>query len=74
MKKYFEDFSLVEIQKTFYSFPKTSTVKKWREKAKEDFEFTIKASQLITHDPSSPTYKKAKIEIPKDRRDKYGFF
>ncbi len=74
MTKYFKDFNLIEIQKTFYTFPKTSTVKRWREKAGDDFEFTIKASQLITHDPSSPTYKKAKINIPDDEKDKYGFF
>ena len=74
MKKYFEDFSLVEIQKTFYTFPKISTVKKWREKAPKDFEFTIKASQLITHDPSSPTYRKAGINISDDKKNKYGFF
>ena len=72
MKKYFEDFSLVEIQKTFYTFPKISTVKKWREKAPKDCEFTIKASQLITHDPSSPTYRTAGLNILDDRLAEYG--
>ena len=30
--------------------------------------------QLITHRPQSPTYRKAGIEIPEDKRDRYGSF
>lgn len=72
MKKYFQEFSLAEIQKTFYSLPKIGTAERWRSQAGEDFEFTLKAWQLITHPPSSPTYRKAGIEV-KDK-EKYGFF
>jgi uncharacterized protein YecE (DUF72 family) len=49
MKKYQEIFGLVELNTTFYSYPKMSTVVKWREKAPENFEFTVKAHQDITH-------------------------
>jgi len=49
MKKYQENFDLVELNTTFYSYPKMSTVFKWREKAPEDFEFTVKAHQDISH-------------------------
>jgi uncharacterized protein YecE (DUF72 family) len=49
MKKYQENFCLVELNTTFYSYPKMSTVVKWREKAPENFEFTVKAHQDITH-------------------------
>jgi uncharacterized protein YecE (DUF72 family) len=61
MKKYFSDFKLTEVQKTFYKPPKVEIVKKWREQAPADFEFTVKAWQVITHSPSSPTYRKAGI-------------
>jgi uncharacterized protein YecE (DUF72 family) len=49
-------------------------VKKWREEAPFDFEFTLKAWQLITHPPTSPTYRRLKTRIPEDKRDNYGFF
>jgi len=49
MKKYYERFRLVELNTTFYQYPRTSTVVGWREKAPEDFEFTVKAHQDISH-------------------------
>ncbi len=61
MKNYFGKFGLVEVQKTFYKPPRVETVRKWREAAPLDFEFTVKAWQVITHPPSSPTYRKAGI-------------
>ena len=61
MSKYFKTFKVVEVQKTFYKPPSQKTAKKWREEAPNDFEFTIKAWQVITHPPSSPTYRKVGI-------------
>lgn len=49
MKKYFENFSLVELNSTFYQYPRERTVEGWREKAPENFEFTVKAHQDISH-------------------------
>ena len=49
MKKYFESFSLVELNNTFYQYPREKTVEGWREKAPENFEFTVKAHQDISH-------------------------
>ncbi len=63
---YFKDFSLVEIQRTFYDPPPIKTLEKWRKDAPPDFEFTIKAWQVITHRPSSPTYRKMKGRINGD--------
>lgn len=54
--KIFEDFSILEVQKTFYQPPKVETAERWRRKAPSDFIFTVKAWQLITHESSSPTY------------------
>jgi uncharacterized protein YecE (DUF72 family) len=49
MKRYYEKFRLVEINRTFYEYPKMSTVARWREKAPPNFEFTVKAYQGISH-------------------------
>jgi len=49
MKKYQENFHLVELNSTFYDYPRISTVVKWRENAPERFEFTVKAHQDISH-------------------------
>ncbi|HEC57406.1 MAG TPA: DUF72 domain-containing protein [Candidatus Syntrophoarchaeum butanivorans] len=74
MKRYFDKFRLVEVQKTFYNPPRIETARRWRAQAPEKFEFTLKAWQLITHDPKSPTYRKAGIKVEKGREERYGFF
>ncbi len=73
-KKVYSSVQLVELQTTFYNFPKPGTAARWRAEAPEGFVFTMKASQLITHPPTSPTYRKARLAIPPDKRDAYGFF
>lgn len=70
--RYFKNFCLVEIQQSFYQLPDEKTALKWRREAPLDFEYTLKAWQLITHPSESPTYKKLKIKI--EREDNYGFF
>ena len=74
MKHYLSQFKLVEVQQTFYKLPKVETVVKWRQAAPSDFEFTIKAWQLITHPPSSPTYRKSGVQIPQGKEGNYGYF
>jgi uncharacterized protein YecE (DUF72 family) len=49
MKKYYENFNLVELNSTFYQYPRMETVEGWRKKAPETFEFTVKAHQDISH-------------------------
>jgi uncharacterized protein YecE (DUF72 family) len=73
-KNYFQEFNLVEIQETFYRPPSIERAEKWREEAPRDFEFSLKAWQLITHLPSSPTYRKAGLRIPDGKNGDYGFF
>lgn len=72
--KYSQQFRLVEIQQPFYKPPSVGIVKRWREEAPQDFEFSLKAWQLITHLPSSPTYRKAGLQFPADKESNYGFF
>jgi uncharacterized protein YecE (DUF72 family) len=73
-KDYFNQFKLVEVQRTFYKMPGLETAQRWRQEAPADFEFTLKAWQLITHPPASPTYRKAGIKIPSGTEEHYGSF
>lgn len=57
---YFKKFNTVEIQETFYNIPSEKTAKKWKEEAPEDFVYTLKAWQGITHPANSPTWKRYK--------------
>jgi len=73
-QKYFNTFKVVEIQQTFYQPPLLSTIQKWREESPPDFEYTLKAWQLITHESGSPTYRKLKMKIPPSKAKNYGSF
>ncbi|MCL5074633.1 MAG: DUF72 domain-containing protein [Chloroflexi bacterium] len=70
--QYFAEFRVVELQQTFYKPLQLETVRRWRAQAPADFEFTLKAWQLITHEPTSPTYRKAGIHP--QNPDNYGHF
>jgi len=61
MKKYFENFSLVELNSTFYQYPGMETVEGWRQKAPENFEFAVKAHQDISH-KSRMTVEEASVQ------------
>jgi uncharacterized protein YecE (DUF72 family) len=73
-RKYYERFKLAEIQQTFYQPPKFETAQKWRESAPDRFEFTLKAWQLITHEPASPTYRRLKQRMTPKQKKECGFF
>ena len=73
-KTYFDLFKVIEIQQTFYQLPEIKTAEKWRSAAPPGFEFTMKAWQLITHVPSSPTYRRLRERIDPDKADRYGSF
>jgi len=49
MKKYFQSFNLVELNSTFYQYPRMETIEGWRKKAPKNFEFSVKAHQDISH-------------------------
>jgi len=61
-KRYFQDFTCIELQSTFYRIVRLDTLKKLRKIAGEQFEFTFKVFQGITHPKKSPTWKKSNIE------------
>lgn len=72
--EYFRVFSCVEIQQTFYQPPKLTTLVRWRAEAPADFEFVLKAWQLITHDSKSPTYRRLKRELSEQEKRETGYF
>jgi uncharacterized protein YecE (DUF72 family) len=59
--QYFQTFSCVEINSSFYNLPKLETAARWRASAPAGFQFALKAWQPITHRASSPTYKRTRI-------------
>ena len=61
--QYFSQFPVIEIQSTFYDPPASKVAVRWRSIAPAEFEFCIKAWQLITHAPSSPTYRRLRRPI-----------
>lgn len=72
--EYAEVLSTVEIQHTFYQPPQIKTLERWRAGMPSNFEFTLKAWQLITHESSSPTYRRLKRNLTKQEADEAGFF
>lgn len=71
-RKYFEAFRCVEIDSTFYNLPKRETAARWRKAAPPEFQFAMKAWQVITHRADSPTYKRTRLD-PRDRPHCGGF-
>jgi len=59
---YFEKFSAVEIDSSFYNLPKPETAARWRAAAPPGFQFAMKAWQIITHSADSPTYKRTRLD------------
>jgi len=72
--RYVATFELVEIQESFYNLPRPATVEKWRAAAPARFEFVLKAPQLITHEPTSPTYRRLRIPLSEPKKKQYGSF
>jgi uncharacterized protein YecE (DUF72 family) len=49
LEYYADRFSTVEINNTFYRFPRASLLEGWRDRTPEGFTFAVKANQGITH-------------------------
>lgn len=64
--RYFQRFDTVEVQQTFYDPPRLATLERWRAAAPSGFAFTVKAWQVITHEATSPTYRR--LRRPLDPR------
>jgi uncharacterized protein YecE (DUF72 family) len=67
-------FPLVEVQQTFYDPPADTVLRRWRASAPPGFEFTLKAWQLVTHESSSPTYRRLRRPLPDAHLGEVGSF
>lgn len=72
--EYAELFKCVEVQHTFYQPPMVKTLERWRAERPKDFEYTLKAWQLITHTSSSPTQKRLSKRITESQKEEAGSF
>lgn len=59
---YSKQFSIVEVNSTFYHFPRETTIEKWYRESEEDFKFIIKINKYFTHIK--------KLEIDPDVKEK----
>lgn len=71
---YVRRFPVVEVQHTFYEPPADAVLTRWRTQVPASFEFTMKAWQLVTHESSSPTYRRLRQPLPDDARGQVGAF
>lgn len=72
--EYSDVLKCVEVQHTFYQPPQVKTLEKWRAEIPAEFEFTLKAWQLITHESTSPTYKRLKKKLTEKEAEESGYF
>lgn len=72
--EYAAHLGCVEIQHTFYHPPMIKTLERWRAEMPDNFEFTLKAWQLITHESSSPTYRRLRKPLNETDAEQAGFF
>lgn len=72
--EYFQILPCVEIQQTFYQPPLIATLERWRAEAPLDFEYTLKAWMLITHEAKSPTYRRLKRKLSEEEAAEVGSF
>jgi uncharacterized protein YecE (DUF72 family) len=61
LRYYSSRLNSVEIDYTFYRMPNAKTIEAWKSATPENFKFTIKASQQITH--------RQRLKIPSDALD-----
>lgn len=72
--RYFETLPTVEVGAAFIDPPRVSTVRAWRLEAPAPFDFSVPASQIVTHPAASPTYSRILRNIPERRRAFCGHF
>ena len=68
----FRNLDVVEIQETFYDLISIDKAEKLGREKPDNFIYTAKVFQAITHAPDSPTWKKIKTRLYGDKSN-YGF-
>ena len=59
LSRYLASFNAMEVQETFYRRVRAERLRGWRERAGDEFTFTMKAFQGLTHPASSPTWRRS---------------
>jgi len=73
-REYAAHLRVVEVQQTFYQPPQPATALRWRQEMPQEFEFCLKAWQLITHNARSPTYRRLRRPLSRDEQEQAGSF
>ncbi len=73
-QRYFAQMAAVELQETFYDPPSPERAQRLRQEAPQGFVFTMKVWQLVTHPPSSPTYRRLKRTLSPELLEGAGYF
>lgn len=66
LKYYSKEFNTVEVNTTFYHFPRKTTIEKWFSETGDDFKFIIKLNRYFTHETS--------LSIDEESKDKLSGF
>ncbi|AEV85850.1 hypothetical protein ACWT_4831 [Actinoplanes sp. SE50] len=74
LASYAQRFPVLEVQQTFYEPPRESTLRRWRDTVPGEFEFVVKAWQLITHEARSATYRRLRTPLSEAERAEVGGF
>lgn len=74
LQAYSDVFKVGEINRTFYKLPMVKTAERWRREAFDDFEFTMKAWQALTHPTKSPTWRNKKGKLSESQKENFGYF
>ncbi len=70
---HYSNLDAVEVQQTFYDPPPPERLEAWRSEAPKEFEFTVKAWMLVTHEYNSRLWRRLKRSVPGDPREYGGF-
>ncbi|MFW6196191.1 MAG: DUF72 domain-containing protein [Thermoplasmatota archaeon] len=73
LQAFSHSFEALELNRTFYKLPMVKTAKKWMKNAYDDFEFTLKAWQAMTHPTSSPTWRNKKDDLSESQKENFGY-
>lgn len=72
LEAYADAYSLLELNRTFYSLPMEKTAARWRSETGESLQISVKAWQAITHPTDSPTWRKRKGKLSEKQLEEFG--
>ncbi len=73
LQAFSDHYKCVELNRTFYKLPMKKTAEKWKNNVFDNFEFTLKAWQALTHPTSSPTWRNKKDKLTDSQKKNFGY-